>query len=124
MCIAKKDLEKKVQELRSLKTMKEEIENELKAIDSIIEYMTEHKIGTEYTSDATITYKPQNRTTLDKDKLAEILGDDLKPFEKTTSFNVFKGKVTDNRLSTAGSGTDGSIYSKVRFLMRPFSIGH
>ncbi len=93
MCIAKQDLEKKVQELRSFKTMKEEIENELKAVEhSIIEYMTEHKIDTEYTSDAKITYKPQSRTTLDKDKLTEILGEDLKPYEKTTSFNVLRVK--------------------------------
>ncbi len=38
MCMTKKELEKKVQELRNLKTMKEELENELKAIEhSIIE---------------------------------------------------------------------------------------
>lgn len=93
MCMTKKELENKVQELRSLKAMKEELENELKAVEhSIIEYMTENGIDTEITDTAKITYKPQSRTTLDKEKLAEILGDDLKPFEKTTSFNVLRVK--------------------------------
>lgn len=93
MCMTKKELENKVQELRSLKAMKEELENELKAVEhSIIEYMTENGIDTEITDTAKITYKPQSRTTLDKEKLAEILGDDLKPYEKTTSFNVLRVK--------------------------------
>ena len=44
------------------------------------------------TDTAKITYKPQSRTTLDKTKLSEILGDDLKPFEKVTSYNVLRIK--------------------------------
>lgn len=93
MCISKSDLEDKVQELRSLKAMKEELENELKAVEhSIIEYMVENEIDTEITDTAKITYKPQSRTTLDKEKLTEILGEDLKPFEKTSSFNVLRVK--------------------------------
>lgn len=93
MCISKSDLESKVQELRSLKAMKEELENEMKAVEhSIIEYMVENDIDTEITDTAKITYKPQSRTTLDKEELTEILGEDLKPFEKTTSFNVLRVK--------------------------------
>lgn len=91
MCITRNELENKVQELRSLKTMKEELENELKAIErEIISYMTENDVDTEFTDTAKITYKPQSRTTLDKDKLKDALGDDLKPFEKVTSFNVLR----------------------------------
>ena len=71
MCITKSELESKVQELRGLKAMKEELENELKA---------------------KITYKPQNRTTIDKDKLKDIFGEDLKPFEKVTSYKVLRVK--------------------------------
>lgn len=42
MCITKSELESKVQELRSLRTMKDELENELKAVEcEIISYMTE-----------------------------------------------------------------------------------
>lgn len=92
MCMTKKELEKKVQELRSLKIMKEELENELKAIEySIIEYMTENELDTEFTPDAKITYKPQTRTTLDKKRLEEDLGS-LEEYEKTTSFNVLRIK--------------------------------
>ena len=93
MCITKNELENKVQELRSLKTMKEELENELKAVEhEIISYMTEKEIDTEITDTAKITYKSQSRTTLDKDKLKDALGDDLKPFEKVTSFGVLRIK--------------------------------
>lgn len=93
MCIKKVELESKVQELRSLKALKEETENELKAVErEIISYMVENGIDTEITDTAKITYKPQSRTTLDKEKLTEILGDDLKPFEKTTTYNVLRVK--------------------------------
>lgn len=93
MCIKKAELESKVQELRSLKALKEETENELKAVErEIISYMVENGIDTEITDTAKITYKPQSRTSLDKKKLTEILGDDLKPFEKTTTYNVLRIK--------------------------------
>ena len=93
MCITKKELESKVQEFRCLKTMKEELDNELKAVEhSIIEYMTENGLEIETTETAKITYKSQSRTTLNKEKLTEVLGADLKPFEKTTSFNVLRVK--------------------------------
>lgn len=93
MCMTKKELENKVQELRSLKTMKEELENELKSVErEIISYMTENEIDTEITDTAKITYKPQSRTTLDKDKLKEIFGEDLKPYEKVSIFKVLRIK--------------------------------
>lgn len=93
MCISKNELEKKVQELRSLKAMAEELENEVKSAErEIIEYMTENGIDTEITDTAKITYKSQSRTTLDKEKLTEILGEDLKPFEKTTTYSVLRIK--------------------------------
>ena len=93
MCMTKTELETKVNELRSLKAMKEELESELRAVETeIISYMTEKGIDTEITDTAKITYKPQSRTTLDKEKLAEVLGEDLKPFEKVTSYNVLKIK--------------------------------
>ena len=93
MCMTKSELETKVNELRSLKAMKEELENEVKAVErEIISYMNEKGIDTEITDTAKITWKPQQRTTLDKEKLTEILGEDLKPFEKVTSFNVLRVK--------------------------------
>lgn len=93
MSMTKSELEKKVQELRSLKAMAEELTNEAKDAErQIIEYMTEKGIDTEITDTAKITYKPQERRTLDKDKLTEILGEDLKPFEKVTEYNVLRIK--------------------------------
>ena len=93
MCITKKELEVKVQELRSLKAMKEELENEVKATEhEIITYMNENGLAVEITDTAKITYKAQMRTTLDKDKLVELFGDDLKPFEKTSVYNVLRIK--------------------------------
>ena len=72
MCISKKELEEKVQELRSLKTLKEETEDGIKAIErEIISYMKENETDTEITDTAKITYKEQSRTTLDKEKLTE-----------------------------------------------------
>jgi len=91
--MSKSELEKKIQELRSLKALAEELAAEVKSAEhDIIEYMTENGIDTEITDTAKVTYKLQTRTTLDKEKLTEILGDDLKPFEKISSFNVLRIK--------------------------------
>lgn len=93
MCISKKELEEKVQELRSLKALKEETEDGIKAVErEIISYMKENETDTEITDTAKITYKEQTRTSLDKDKLVEIFGTDLKPFEKVTSYRVLRIK--------------------------------
>lgn len=93
ICITRAELEKKIEELRSLKALKEETENELKALEyEVISYMKENELTEEITNTAKITYKPQSRTTLDKEKLTEVLGDDLKPFEKVTTYSVLRIK--------------------------------
>lgn len=93
MCITRAELEKKIEELRSLKALKEETENELKALEyEVISYMKENELTEKITNTAKITYKPQSRTTLDKEKLTEVLGDDLKPFEKVTTYSVLRIK--------------------------------
>ncbi|MEQ3232421.1 hypothetical protein [Fusicatenibacter saccharivorans] len=93
MCITKKELEKKIEEMRSLKALKEETENEIKALEhEVIFYMTENNLTEEITNTAKVTYKEQSRTTLDKKKLEEVLGDDLKPYEKTTFYSVLRIK--------------------------------
>lgn len=93
MCITKKELEKKIEEMRSLKALKEETENEIKALEhEVIFYMTENNLTEEITNTAKVTYKPQSRTTLDKKKLEEVFGDDLKPYEKTTFYSVLRIK--------------------------------
>ena len=93
MCITRAELEKKIEELRSLKALKEETENELKALEyEVISYMKENELTEEITNTAKITYKPQSITTLYKEKLTEVLGDDLKPFEKVTTYSVLRIK--------------------------------
>ena len=93
MCITKKELEKKIEEMRSLKALKEETENEIKALEhEVIFYMTENNLTEEITNTAKVTYEEQSRTTLDKKKLEEVLGDDLKPYEKTTFYSVLRIK--------------------------------
>ena len=73
--------------------MAEEASNIQKALEAeVISYMKENNLTEEITDSAVITYKQQSRTTLDKEKLTEVLGDDLKPFEKVTSYNVLRIK--------------------------------
>lgn len=51
MCITRNELEKKIEELRSLKALKEETENELKALEhEVISYMTEGRYMDYYRS--------------------------------------------------------------------------
>ena len=91
--MTKAELENKIQEIRKYKAMAEEAAEIQKSLEAeVINYMVENELDTEFTDSAKITYKPQSRTTLDKEKLTEILGEDLKPFEKTTSFNVLRIK--------------------------------
>lgn len=51
MCITRAELEKKIEELRSLKALKEETENELKALEyEVISYMKENELTEEITN--------------------------------------------------------------------------
>lgn len=89
--MTKAELNQKVEEIRKYKSMVEEASNIQKSLEAeVITYMNENSLTEEFTDTAKITYKSQSRTTLDKTKLSEILGDDLKPFEKITSYNVLR----------------------------------
>lgn len=91
--MTKKELNQKVESIRSLKALLEETNNEIKALEmEVVAYMQSNNLKEEFTDSAKITYTSQSRTTLDKAKLTEILGDDLKPFEKVTSYNVLRIK--------------------------------
>lgn len=91
--MTKKELNQKIESIRSLKALLEETNNEIKSLENeVISYMTSNHITEEITDSAKITYTLQSRTTLDKAKLTEILGADLKPFEKVTSYNVLRIK--------------------------------
>lgn len=91
--MTKQELENKIQEIRRYKAMAEEAANIQKALEQeVISYMNENHLDTEITDTAKITYKEQSRTSLDKERLTEVLGDDLKPFEKVTSYMVLRIK--------------------------------
>lgn len=88
----KAELEQRIQAIRSLKALKEETENELKALENeVISYLNENNIEEEFSDTSKITYLLQERRTLDKDKIREVIGD-LSPFEKVTTFRVLRIK--------------------------------
>lgn len=90
--MTKAELQKKVDELRELKAMKEELENEVEETErQIISYMTEHEVTEEITDTAKITYKEQSRESLDKKKLEERFGS-LAEFTKRTTYSVLRIK--------------------------------
>ncbi len=92
MCITKMELETKIQEIRKYKVMAEEAVNIQKSLENeVIEYMREHNLDMEITSDAKITYKSQERKTLDKKALENDLGD-LSEYTKVTTYNVLRIK--------------------------------
>lgn len=59
MCMTKKELENKINELRSLKALQQETADELRAIEvEIIDYMKENNLDTEITDTATNQSSP------------------------------------------------------------------
>ena len=81
-----KDLEKAVAEYRSLKAMKEELEEQLKAAErEIISYMEEHEKQKEVGENFKVSYSDCTRKTLDSKRLEEDLGN-LDEYRKVTSY--------------------------------------
>ena len=92
MSITRKELEERVKSIRSLKSLKEEVENELKALESeVVSYMKENNLSEEFTETSKITYQSQERKSLDKDKLKEVIKN-LSDFEKVTTYSVLRIK--------------------------------
>lgn len=90
MCMTKKELEAKIEEVRKYKSMAEEASNIQKALEQeIISYMNENNLTEEFTDSAKISYKEQTRKTLDKKMLESKLGD-LTKYEKVTSYKVLR----------------------------------
>ncbi len=102
MCIKREELDSMVAEIRSLKALKEETENAIKALErEVIEFMTENEKEELIGNDFKVTYKEQGRTSLDKEKLAEKFNElskklneklELASFERKTYFNTLKIK--------------------------------
>ena len=92
MCITRKDMDSKINEIRQLKAMKEELEQNLSALQNeVIEYFKENDIDEVIGNDYKATYKMQSRETLDKKKLESDLGD-LSEYTKVTSYPVLRIK--------------------------------
>ena len=90
MCMTKKELEEKIEEVRKYKAMAEEATNIQKALEhEIISYMNENNLTEEFTDSAKISYKEQTRKSLDKKMLESKLGD-LTKYEKVTSYKVLR----------------------------------
>ena len=92
MCITRKEMDSKINEIRQLKAMKEELEQNLSALQNeVIEYFKENDIDEVIGNDYKATYKMQSRETLDKKKLESDLGD-LSEYTKVTSYPVLRIK--------------------------------
>ena len=89
MCITKLELNKKVQEYREMKTLLEQVQNEVDAIKAEITlYMVENEKSEEITVDGKVTYKDSNRSALQE----ALNTSDLKPYKKTSTFKVLRVK--------------------------------
>lgn len=105
MCIAKNELNSKVAEIRSLKTLKEETENAIKALEhEVINFLDETEeceavdkkgnpirlfIGPDYK----LTYAEQTRETVDKEAVKDLLSvEDFEKVRKESRFGVLRIK--------------------------------
>lgn len=92
MCIRREEMDNKIKEIRELKVMKEELEENLKALENeVIEYCKENEVDEVLGNDFKVTYKVQERKTLDKKALENDLGD-LSDYTKVTTYNVLRIK--------------------------------
>lgn len=72
--------------------MAEQASNIQKSLETeVISWMTENNLTEEFTDSSKISYKEQERRTLDKKRLTEDLGD-LSEYEKVTSYKVLRIK--------------------------------
>jgi hypothetical protein len=99
MCISKSDLDSRIMELRSLKALKEETEQEIREAErAIIEFLNETEecgatdkngkpirqyIGTDYRA----TYSMQTRESLNKEAIKKLLNPEQ--FASVTSESTF-----------------------------------
>lgn len=103
MCITKKELNEKVAEIRSLKALKEETEETIKALEfEVISFLQETEecaaqdkkgnpirqyIGADYKA----TFATQSRETVDKTKVKSLLSDEeYQKVSKVSTYNVLR----------------------------------
>jgi len=98
--MSREELNKKIAEIRSLKALKEETENEIKALENeVIDFLQETEecqttnkkgepilqyIGADYKA----TYAWQSRETVNKDEVKKILSDD--EYQKVSKISTYQ----------------------------------
>lgn len=88
--MTREELDTTIEEIRKYKAKIERDSNIQKALENkVISYMNENGLTEEITSTARISYKAQERRTLDKKRLEEDLGS-LTEYEKVTQYNVLR----------------------------------
>lgn len=88
--MTREELNTTIEKIRKYKAKIERDSNIQKALENkVISYMKENGLTEEITSTARISYKAQERRTLDKKRLEEDLGS-LAEYEKVTQYNVLR----------------------------------
>lgn len=104
MCITTAEMNRKMEERKRLQMLQKKTENEIKALDTeIIEYLMENMEGCLTTNSkgreilqfigdiCKATYSPQERETVDKEMVKELLGsEEYKKVSKVSYYSVLR----------------------------------
>ncbi len=104
MCITTAEMNKKMEEIKSLKMQLKKMENDIKALDAeIIEYLMENLNDCLTTNSkgkeilqfignmCKATYSPQERETVDKEEVKKLLNDkDYQKVRKVSYYSVLR----------------------------------
>lgn len=92
MCITRKDMDSKINEIRQLKAMKEELEQNLSALQNeVIEYFKENEVDEVIGDNFKATYKMQSRETVSKEEVKKLLSaEDYQKVSKISTFPVLR----------------------------------
>lgn len=104
MCITAKEMNEKMEEIRSLKMLKQETEDNIKALEmEVIEFLNENRNDCLTTNSkgkeflqfignmCKATYTPQERETVDKEAVKKLLNKkDYQKVSKISSYSVLR----------------------------------
>lgn len=104
MCITRTEVNQKMEEIKSLKMLREETEDAIKALEmEVIEFLQENMDECRTTNRSgkeilqfignicKATYSPQERETVDKNKVKELLdADSYRKVSKVSCYNVLR----------------------------------
>lgn len=104
MCITTAEMNKKMEEIKSLKMLKQETEDNIKALErEVIEYLSENEDDCKATNSkgkeilqfigdmCKATYTPQERETVDKEEVKKLLSvQDYQKVSKVSYYSVLR----------------------------------